>query len=139
MTETIRWASGRSALGGFIAATSDRGLVAVEFGDRPAGLVEALRARFPGAEIVEDEAGLSDLVGRLATVVDHPEHASVLALDARGTEYERRVWDLLREVPAGQTTTYGAIAAKMGTPHDARDVTQAIAANAIAESGRANV
>src|SRR3546814_10374967 len=115
MTETIRWASGRSALGGFIAATSDRGLVAFEFGDLPAGLVEALRARFPGAEIVEDEAGLSDLVGRLATVVDHPEHASVLALDSRGTEYERRVVDLLREVAGGQTTTNRDSAANVGT------------------------
>src|SRR3546814_5502410 len=96
MTETIRWASGRSSLGGFIAATSDRGLVAFEFGDLPAGLVEALRARFPGAEIVEDEAGLSDLVGRLATVVDHPEHASVLALDARSVEHPPELPALMR-------------------------------------------
>jgi AraC family transcriptional regulator of adaptative response/methylated-DNA-[protein]-cysteine methyltransferase len=38
----------------------------------------------------------------------------------------------LRGLPAGQTTTYGAIAAMMGTPRDARDVTAAIAANTIA-------
>src|SRR3546814_10989938 len=116
MTETIRWASGRSALGGFIAATSDRGLVAFEFGDLPAGLVEALRARFPGAEIVEDEAGLSDLVGRLATVVDPPEHASVLALAAPGTEYATRVWEFLHAAPAGPPATHRATAAQTGTP-----------------------
>src|SRR3546814_12082517 len=105
MTETIRWASGRSSLGGFIAATSDRGLVAFEFGDLPAGLVEALRARFPGAEIVEDEAGLSDLVGRLATVLEHPEHASLLALGPRRAEYERRGRDLTRAGPPRRTPT----------------------------------
>src|SRR3546814_11430780 len=75
---------------------------------------------------------MSDLVRRLDTGFDHSDHASGLALDARGTEYERRVWDLPREVPAGQTPTYGAIAAKMGTPHDAPDVTQAIAPHASA-------
>ena len=38
----------------------------------------------------------------------------------------------MREIPAGQTTTYGAIAAEMGTPRDARDVTDAVASNTIA-------
>jgi len=39
---------------------------------------------------------------------------------------------ILCRVPAGQTTSYGAIAAEMGTPLDARDVTDAIANNTIA-------
>jgi O-6-methylguanine DNA methyltransferase len=40
-------------------------------------------------------------------------------------------WSLLREIPVGQTTNYGALAAKLGT-RDARDVTEAILWNAIA-------
>jgi AraC family transcriptional regulator of adaptative response/methylated-DNA-[protein]-cysteine methyltransferase len=39
---------------------------------------------------------------------------------------------MLREIPAGATTSYGAIAARMGTPRDARDATAAIAANPVA-------
>ena len=38
---------------------------------------------------------------------------------------------MLRDIPAGETTTYGALAAKLGT-RDVRDVTAAIAANGIA-------
>jgi AraC family transcriptional regulator, regulatory protein of adaptative response / methylated-DNA-[protein]-cysteine methyltransferase len=38
----------------------------------------------------------------------------------------------LCEIPAGQTTAYGTIAAKLGSPRDAREVTEAIAANTIA-------
>ncbi len=38
---------------------------------------------------------------------------------------------MLREIPAGETTTYGALAARLGT-RDPRDVTEAIASNAIA-------
>jgi AraC family transcriptional regulator, regulatory protein of adaptative response / methylated-DNA-[protein]-cysteine methyltransferase len=38
---------------------------------------------------------------------------------------------MLREIPAGATTNYGALAAKLGT-RDARDVTEAIGSNSIA-------
>ena len=36
-----------------------------------------------------------------------------MPLDLRGTPYEVKVWLMLREIPAGQTTTYGAFAAKL--------------------------
>jgi AraC family transcriptional regulator of adaptative response/methylated-DNA-[protein]-cysteine methyltransferase len=132
MSEIIRYAFGRSSLGDFLTAISDRGLVAFEFGSRHDALVDALHRRFPAATIEQDDAGLSDTVEKLATAVDHPERDPGLAVDMRGSDYEKRVWHILREIPAGQTTTYGAIAAMMGTPRDARDVTEAIAANTIA-------
>jgi AraC family transcriptional regulator of adaptative response/methylated-DNA-[protein]-cysteine methyltransferase len=46
-------------------------------------------------------------------------------LDLRGTPYEIEVWNLLREIAVGETTSYGA---KLGT----RDVTVAISTNPIA-------
>ena len=132
MTERIHYALGQSSLGDFIAAASDRGLVAFEFGESRTGLVQGLQARFADFLVEEDALGLSDVVARLTVVADHPDRDPGLALDLRGSEFQKRVWELLRRIPAGQTTTYGAIAAKMGTPRDARDVTEAIAANTIA-------
>jgi methylated-DNA-[protein]-cysteine S-methyltransferase len=49
-----------------------------------------------------------------------------------GTPFQRRVWDALRRIPPGTTTTYGAIARAIGTPHAARAVGAANAANPIA-------
>jgi AraC family transcriptional regulator of adaptative response/methylated-DNA-[protein]-cysteine methyltransferase len=49
----------------------------------------------------------------------------------RGTPYEVEVWSMLRAIPAGEMTNYGALAAKLGT-RDAREVTEAIACNPIA-------
>jgi alkylated DNA nucleotide flippase Atl1 len=43
----------------------------------------------------------------------------------RGTAYEIEVWSMLRVLPIGETISYGALAAKLGT-RDARDVTKAI-------------
>jgi len=130
MSEIIRYAFGRSSLGDFVTAMSDRGLVALEFGER-AALVAGLRQNVPDATLVEDEAGLSAVVEALGACVDHPERGAAVPLDCRGSDYQKRVWEMLREIPAGQTTTYGAIAAKLGT-RDAREVTAAIASNSIA-------
>ena len=132
MSETIRYAFGQSPLGDFLVAVSDRGLVAFEFGERHDTLVAALRQRFPEAVVEQDDTNLSATIDALARLVDHPERDPSLTLDPRGSAYQKRVWEILRQIPAGQTITYGAVAAKLGTPRDARDATEAIAANGIA-------
>jgi AraC family transcriptional regulator of adaptative response/methylated-DNA-[protein]-cysteine methyltransferase len=131
MREHIRYAWGQSSLGEFVAAAFERGLVAFEFADSRAAALDAMRARVPNAVLVEDQAGLAEVIAKLAILVDHPERDLGIALDPRGSEYQKQVWSLLRSIPAGQTTTYGALAAKLGT-RDARDVTEAIASNGIA-------
>ena len=132
MSETIRYAWGVSSLGDFVVAASDVGIVTFEFLKRDIDAAGWMRERFPDAEVREDDAALAPAIAMLATLVDHPDQTSTLPLDMRGSDYERRVWELLREIPAGTTTHYGDLAAKMGTPRDARDVTAAIAANTIA-------
>jgi AraC family transcriptional regulator of adaptative response/methylated-DNA-[protein]-cysteine methyltransferase len=131
MLDRIRTTRSHSSLGDFIAAASDRGLVAFEFADAGDAVLDALRERLPEASIEEDDEGLSALAEKLREIVDHPGAQPEIALDPRGTDYQKQVWSLLREIPAGQTTTYGALAAKLGT-RDAREVTEAIASNAIA-------
>jgi AraC family transcriptional regulator of adaptative response/methylated-DNA-[protein]-cysteine methyltransferase len=132
MSERIRYAWGRSSLSDFIAAISDEGLAAFEFTKRSSEALATLRTRFPQAVIEPDEAGLAGLVGNLADVIERPDIAPDIPLDIRGSAYQQKVWDILRRIPAGQTINYGAIAAEMGTPGDARDVTDAIANNTIA-------
>jgi AraC family transcriptional regulator of adaptative response/methylated-DNA-[protein]-cysteine methyltransferase len=125
---TIRYASGDSSLGPFVAALSGRGLAFVAF---DAGLTE-LEGRFPNADLVEDRAALAETIGKLTAMIDHPESDAGLTLDLQGSEFECRVWNALREVPAGTTTTYGEIAARLGVPRQAREVGEACAANKLA-------
>jgi len=54
-----------------------------------------------------------------------------LPLDAEGTAFERRVWDLLRVIPYGTTTSYGELARRLGEPKDARAVGAANGKNPI--------
>ncbi len=45
-----------------------------------------------------------------------------LPLAAEGTPFQRKVWDALRAIPYGETTSYGALAAKLGRPDACRAV-----------------
>jgi AraC family transcriptional regulator of adaptative response/methylated-DNA-[protein]-cysteine methyltransferase len=129
--ERIRFGWGSSSLGEFLAATSDIGLVAFEFGTTYPAAIEVLRLRFPEATLQEDQAGLAAIIEKLRLLVDHPEQSPNITLDPRGTPYEKQVWALLQDIPPGETTSYGALATKLGT-RDARQVTEAISANSIA-------
>jgi AraC family transcriptional regulator of adaptative response/methylated-DNA-[protein]-cysteine methyltransferase len=131
MRETIRFEYGSSSLGEFVIALSGKGIVALEFGSAHASMEGALRTRFPDADLLRGGDELAEIVTTVAALIDDPAKQCDLPLDMRGTAYEVTVWTMLREIPAGQTTSYGALAAKLGT-RDSRDVTQAIANNAIA-------
>jgi AraC family transcriptional regulator, regulatory protein of adaptative response / methylated-DNA-[protein]-cysteine methyltransferase len=131
MREVIRLAWGNSSLGEFMAAMSDKGLVALELASNHGSTEEALRIRFPDAEVVSAQVELVDVLDKIARVIEEPGFDPELPLDMRGTAYEIEVWSMLRALPIGETISYGALAAKLGT-RDARDVTKAIASNPIA-------
>ncbi len=55
-----------------------------------------------------------------------------LEVDGGGTPFQRRVWQALREVPAGETASYQELAAELGRPTASRAVGSANARNPIA-------
>jgi AraC family transcriptional regulator, regulatory protein of adaptative response / methylated-DNA-[protein]-cysteine methyltransferase len=92
---------------------------------------DALRVRFPEADVIDGQEGLTDVLKKVNRAIEEPGFDPAVPLDLRGTPYEVEVWSMLRAIAAGETTNYGALAAKLGT-RDARDVTEAIARNPIA-------
>ncbi len=52
-----------------------------------------------------------------------------LPLDPAGTGKQKKVWEILRRIPAGSVTTYGAIARELGKPKAAQAVGQAVGHN----------
>jgi AraC family transcriptional regulator of adaptative response/methylated-DNA-[protein]-cysteine methyltransferase len=132
MTETIRYASGQSSLGGFLAAASPCGLVMVAFIGPGEAASDGLRARFPDAEVVEDPSAMREALDGLTRLIENPETPFALPIDPRGSPFEMRVWNALRQVPAGETVSYGEIAERIGSPREAREVAEACAANALA-------
>ena len=55
-----------------------------------------------------------------------------LPLDIRGTAFQQQVWQALRNIPCGETKTYGEIADELGKPQAVRAIGNACGANQIA-------
>ena len=72
------------------------------------------------------------MVAKVVGFVEAPALGLDLPLDVRGTAFQQRVWQALRQVPAGKTVTYAEIARRIGAASGVRAVAQACAANAIA-------
>jgi AraC family transcriptional regulator, regulatory protein of adaptative response / methylated-DNA-[protein]-cysteine methyltransferase len=130
--ETIRFAVGACTLGAILVAATGQGICAILMGDDPDALVRDLQDRFPRAELVGADAGFEQLVARVVGFVESPGIGLDLPLDVRGTAFQQRVWQALREIPAGQTVSYAELAERVGLRAGARAVAGACAANPIA-------
>ena len=133
--EVIRHAVGRCSLGAVLVAATARGVCAILLGDDAAALRADLQARFPRAVLREEaggEEGFAAWVAAVVAAVDDPRRALALPLDISGTAFQRRVWEVLRAIPAGETLSYGAVAARLGQPTAMRAVAGACGANRLA-------
>jgi AraC family transcriptional regulator of adaptative response/methylated-DNA-[protein]-cysteine methyltransferase len=128
----VRYMIGECWLGAVLVATTGKGVCAILLGDDRAAMRRELERHFPAAEAIDGDRLLEEMMGRVVDFVDVPGRPLDFPLDPHGTEFERKVWQALREIPAGTTSTYSAITAKIGAPTQAYDVGAACAANMIA-------
>jgi AraC family transcriptional regulator of adaptative response/methylated-DNA-[protein]-cysteine methyltransferase len=128
----IRFAIGECSLGAILVAQSGRGVCAILIGDDPDQLARDLQDRFPKANMIGDDPAFEQLVARVVGFVEAPGIGLDLPLDVRGTAFQQRVWQTLREIPAGVTASYSEIARRIGSPNAVRAVAGACAANMLA-------
>ena len=120
-----RWID--SPLGAILALVDDDGLHVFDWVDRRGLEREIIRIRarthfaiVPGNHPVLDQAEQEInqyFAGRRTTFS--------LPLANRGTEFQRRVWDELLRIPAGETRSYAQVAKSIGEPNAVRAVARA--------------
>ncbi len=130
--QAIRYALATTRLGVLLVAATAKGICAIELGETRAALERGVRARFSSAQRVDADAALGAHVAAIVAHLDDPARALDLPLDVRGTAFQHRVWQALQAIPAGQRTTYSAIAQRVGAPSSVRAVARAIATNPVA-------
>lgn len=130
MTQTIRYAVSQCSLGSVLVAATNRGICAVFLGDDADTLLRDLRNRFHDANLVA--ATLEQQVAQVVAMIEKPTRDSKLPLDLHGTEFQKRVWESLRRIPLGRTSSYRDIAKRIGRPTASRAVAQACGANPVA-------
>ena len=149
--EAIRWSVIDTALGRALVAATERGICMVDvaaaarschdidhadsaLGGGDAELEAKLRAEFPNANLERVDAGRDEfLAPRVRAVADTlAGKRTQVPVDLLGTAFQKRVWDALMKIPAGQTRSYAEVAAGLGEPRATRAVASACAHNRIA-------
>jgi len=115
-----------SPLGELLAVASSRGLAGLYLpGDRHG----------PGTPDVDwrrDDSAFLSLHSQLGAYFDGQPVSFDVPLDLVGTPFRKRVWEALRAIPYGMTTSYADIARRIGAPSAARAVGMANGRNPVA-------
>ena len=128
----IHFAVGQCSLGAILVAQSERGVCAILLGDDPHQLVCDLQDQFRKANLIGADSGFEQLIAKVVGFIEAPAIGLDLPLDVRGTAFQERVWQALREIPLGSTASYAEIAQRIGAPTSMRAVAQACGANRLA-------
>jgi AraC family transcriptional regulator, regulatory protein of adaptative response / methylated-DNA-[protein]-cysteine methyltransferase len=132
--EQISYAAATSPFGWMIVGATERGLCWLALAGTKSDAEATLREEFPEAELKCD-ASLERLVNAALDAVR--EGNDLFAggegerLDLRGTVFQLRVWQALRQIPRGETRTYSQLAREMGEPNATRAVARACALNRV--------
>jgi methylated-DNA-[protein]-cysteine S-methyltransferase len=104
---------------------TETGLCAIEFIDESEG--------YTGSGVRDDSHPLLvEAISQLRAYFDGDLRDFRLPLEMAGTDFQLRVWNLLREIPYGETRSYRDLAAALGTPQAVRAVGAANGANPLA-------
>lgn len=125
---TIHWSVIETTFGAMLVAATETGVCCLSFGE---GEVD-LRERFPNATLVPAGEDFAAMFEKVVSAVEQPGEGSHIPLDVKGTAFQQRVWEALRAIPAGETRSYGELAAALGNPKASRAVGGANGANNIA-------
>jgi AraC family transcriptional regulator, regulatory protein of adaptative response / methylated-DNA-[protein]-cysteine methyltransferase len=138
--EQIGHASARTPFGWMIVGATDRGLCWLSLAGTRTEAEKTLRAEFPLATLRRDQKLARWIDAALASVREGtdlvqkptpPREPVEQRLDLRGTVFQLRVWNALRQIPHGQTRTYSQLAREMGDANATRAVARACALNRV--------
>lgn len=134
--EHIGFCAAPSPFGWVIVGATDRGLCWLSLAGTRADAEVTLREEFPLATLRRD-ASLKRMVDEALKSVRDGEDLGknqdgAKRLDLRGTVFQLRVWQALRQIPRGETKTYSQLARELGNPDATRAVARACALNRVA-------
>ena len=128
--EIVHSAEFETPIGSMLCASTERGLAYVRLpraGGR--GFADWLRRQAPGAELRTGFAPNKAAIQQIREYLGGKRRVFELSLDLRGTEFQRRVWQALLEIPYGQTRSYAEQARAVGAPAAMRAVGTANGSN----------
>jgi AraC family transcriptional regulator, regulatory protein of adaptative response / methylated-DNA-[protein]-cysteine methyltransferase len=134
--EKIGWACTASPFGWMVVGGTERGLCWLSLAGSKAEAEKTLRAEFPEATLRRDTSLARWIDAAIQSVREGTDlvqrAAAPQVLDLRGTVFQLRVWQALRQIPRGETRSYSQLARELGNPNATRAVARACALNRVA-------
>lgn len=132
--DTLIYRFAETSLGEVVVVASDNGVSAVWFvGKGHEETIALLCRKFAGCILEEGEHPFLEAAFKsLQDLFSGKKVQGEFPLDLRGTPFQLRVWEALRGIHCGETTTYAEIACRIGCPKSCRAVGNAVGANPIA-------
>lgn len=131
-TLELNYAIAPCDFGLLLAAMHGKKLIAASLGDDKDAMRAELQGHFPGAQLHEVPADRVPALQKLADYLHAPAKAPDIPMELHGTDFQLKVWNVLRQIPPGQTRSYTDIARAIGEPAATRAVARACASNPIA-------
>lgn len=130
---TIDYVVAKCQLGWLLVAATAKGVCLVALADSEQNAHEIVGAEYPNAVACTESEVLKTAVQHiLAYLSVAGEMLHDLPIDVKATAFQKKVWDLLRTIPRGETRTYSEIAEILGQPQAVRAVARACATNPVA-------
>ena len=127
----ISYALARCDLGCLLVAATEKGICSVRLGDE-AELESALVEEFSAASIQREDIKLQRFVNEILEHLAGKRPSLDLPLDVQATAFQRLVWEALRAIPYGSTSSYSDVAKAISRPSAVRAVARACATNPVA-------
>ena len=125
----IKYTVFTTSMGWVGVSGSDKGLLCIALPQRSAQQACYLLGEGLNCAVRSGDC-FGDLIGRLQTYFDGGKATFSDELDLSGaTPFQRRVWEVTRLIPYGETRGYAWVAQRVGRPGAARAVGQALGRN----------
>lgn len=119
-----------TVLGPMLIVATDRGVSALRFGGSE--MLAEVEKEFPQAKIVHQPKTVAPHIAAVQSYLSVAGQALNLPLDVKATDFQRRVWAALRQIPMGETRSYKEVAEMIEQPSAVRAVARACATNPVA-------
>jgi len=130
--EALEFAVAGCDLGSVLIARSEAGVCAILLGRNAKALEAELRQIFPGDVFIRNERAVKEDSMKILRFLSSPHTGLDIALDIRGTSFQRKVWEALRTIPVGRPLTFAQLACRIPGSKSLRAIGQACADNPIA-------
>ncbi len=131
----MSFAIGETSLGKVMIGATERGVCYLQFGDSDVELLQQLQNEYPHAQFsAMPSSAHADFALWMHALEQHLQGQQPhldLPIDLRGTAFQLRVWEFLRQIPYGDVLSYQELANAIDAPRATRAVASACAANRI--------